>query len=174
MAAKMIKVTSKSSIFLQATPTNPRNWPLWRKWSIIAVIFLVDISVSWAASGFSPATKSFSEDFDVSTEVATLGLSLFILGLAIGPMTLAPLSEVGERYVSRAKKLSTLTSAKYFGRSPVYIVSYGVFLFLLAGTALVRDLTGFLVLRTLSGIFSVGKFDQYSDSGMVSETAVWL
>lgn len=113
----------------------------------------------------------------MSTEVATLGLSLFILGLAIGPMTLAPLSEVGERYVSRAKKLSTLTSAKYFGRSPVYIVSYGVFLFLLAGTALVQDLAGFLVLRTLSGIFSsatVGKFDQYSDSGMVSESVVWL
>lgn len=88
---------------------NPRNWPLWRKWSIIAVIFLVDISVSFAASGFSPATKSFAEDFDVSTEVATLGLSLFILGLAIGPMTLAPLSEVGERCVSRPKKPSTLT-----------------------------------------------------------------
>lgn len=84
--------------FPPGDPTNPRNWPLWRKWSIIAVIFLVDISVSWAASGFSPATKSFSEDFDVSKEVATLGLSSFILGLAIGPMTLAPFSEVGERY----------------------------------------------------------------------------
>lgn len=32
--------------------------------------------------------------FGVSAEVGTLGLSLYVLGLALGPMGLAPLSEV--------------------------------------------------------------------------------
>jgi len=73
--------------------------------------------------------------FGVSAEVGTLGLSLYILGLSFGPMTLAPLSE-------------------YFGRSPIYIISYGVFLLFLLGSALVKNLGGFLVLRILSGIFS--------------------
>ena len=73
--------------------SNPRNWPLWRKWSIVGVIILIDFTVSWAASGFSPATMKFQKDFGLSTEVATLGLSMCVLGFAFGPMTLAPLSE---------------------------------------------------------------------------------
>lgn len=58
-----------------------------------------------------------------------------MLGSAFGPMTLAPLSE-------------------YFGRSPIYIVSYGVYLFFVLGTALVENVGGFLVLRFLSGWFA--------------------
>ena len=80
--------------FPPGDPENPRNWPSWRKWSIVMVIALVDLTVSWIASGFSPASTEFSEDFHVSTEVATLGLSLCVLAFGIGPMTLAPLSEV--------------------------------------------------------------------------------
>lgn len=64
-----------------------------------------------------------------------LGLSLYVLGLAMGPMTLAPLSE-------------------YFGRTLLYVVPYGIFLLFLLGTALVTDLGGFLVLRILSGMFA--------------------
>ncbi|KAM0795731.1 MFS multidrug transporter-like protein [Usnea florida] len=121
--------------FPSGDPENPRNWPTWRKWSIVIVIALIDLTVSFTASGFSPATKKFAKDFGVSSEVSTLGLSLCVLGFALGPMTLAPLSE-------------------YYGRSPIYIGSYGVFLFFVLGTALVQSLGGFLVLRFLSGWFS--------------------
>jgi hypothetical protein len=34
------------------------------------------------------------KDFGSSQEVVTLGLSLFVFGLAVGPMVLSPLSEV--------------------------------------------------------------------------------
>ena len=121
--------------FQPGDPANPRNWPEWRKWSIVGVIILIDLTVSWAASGYSPGSTKFSKDFDVSAEIATLGLSLYVLGLAFGPMTLAPLSE-------------------YFGRSPIYIISYAVFLLFLMATALVQTLGGFLVLRLISGLFS--------------------
>ncbi|CAJ2505244.1 Uu.00g126380.m01.CDS01 [Anthostomella pinea] len=116
-------------------PSNPRNWPSWRKWLIVAAITPIDLSVSWGASGFSPAAASFRADFDVSETVATLGLSLYILGLAFGPMTLAPLSE-------------------FFGRSVIYIGSYAVFLLFLAATALVQSVPGFMVLRFFSGMFA--------------------
>ena len=39
------------------------------------------------------------EQFDVSQEVATLGISLFVLGFAIGPLFWAPLSEMYGRQV---------------------------------------------------------------------------
>ena len=80
--------------FQPGDKSNPRNWPLWRKWSIVGVIIPIDLSVSWAASGFSPASMRFQKEFGISSEVATLGLSLYVIGLALGPMTLAPLSEV--------------------------------------------------------------------------------
>lgn len=75
-------------------PANPRNWSKFQKWKIIIPITLIDLSVSWGASGYSPAEKNFIADFGVSEEIGTLGLSLYILGLAFGPMSLAPLSEV--------------------------------------------------------------------------------
>lgn len=117
--------------FNPGDPSNPRNFPSWRKWLIVASIALIDLSVSWGASGFSPATEGFEKEFDVGAEVGVLGLSLYVLGLALGPMTLAPLSE-------------------YYGRTVMYVVPYGIFLLFLVGTALVQSLAGFLVLRVVS------------------------
>lgn len=114
---------------------DPRNWTPLRKWLMVAAIIPIDLSVSWGASGFSPAAADFANDMHVSHQVATLGLSMYVLGLAFGPMSLAPLSE-------------------YFGRRPVYVVSYAVFLLLLLGTTFVESLPGFLVLRLFSGYFS--------------------
>jgi len=116
-------------------PEDPRNWPRLRKWLMVAAIVPIDLSVSWGASGFSPVASDFANDVAVSPHVAILGLSLYVLGLAFGPMSLAPLSE-------------------YYGRRPVYIVSYGIFLLLLLATSYVESLAPFLVLRLFSGYFS--------------------
>ncbi|KIX93496.1 uncharacterized protein Z520_10674 [Fonsecaea multimorphosa CBS 102226] len=119
--------------FPPGDPADPRNWPVWRKWTIVASITLIDLTVSWGASGFSPASEKFTKHFHVSTEVGVLGLSLYVLGLAFGPMSLAPLSE-------------------YYGRTPLYVLPYGTYLLFLLGTALVDNLGGFLVLRFFSGL----------------------
>jgi len=75
--------------FQPSDPEDPRNWPRWKKWSIIGSIILVDLSVSFGASGFSPAETSFEKDMHVSSVVATLGLSLYVAGLAWGPVCYA-------------------------------------------------------------------------------------
>lgn len=77
-------------------PDDPRNWPRWKKWLIIGPIVLIDLSVSWGASGFSPASSKFADDFGLPSGLGALGLSAYVLGLAFGPMTLAPLSEVSQ------------------------------------------------------------------------------
>lgn len=121
--------------FRHGDPEDPRNWSPARKWLMIAAIVPIDLSVSWGASGFSPVSADFAKDLNVSNEVATLGLSLYVLGLAFGPMSLAPLSE-------------------YYGRRPVYVVSYGIFLALLLASSFARSALLFLILRVLSGYFS--------------------
>lgn len=115
--------------------SNPRNWPSWRRWSIVAVIVPVDLTISWGASCFSPGAGKFEKEFEVSHLVGTLGLSCYVLGLAFGPMTLAPLSE-------------------YYGRSPIYIFSYAINLLFIVGAALVQNVGGFLILRFLSAFFA--------------------
>lgn len=116
-------------------PENPRNWPNWRKWSIVVSIVPIDLTVSWLASGFSPALTKFRDEFGVSSEVGTLGLSLYIFGLALGPMVTAPLSE-------------------FYGRSPVYLIGYFVFLLFIMASALAPDVGGFLPIRFICGLFA--------------------
>ncbi|KAK7964287.1 hypothetical protein PG988_011261 [Apiospora saccharicola] len=150
--------------FAPGDPGNPRNWPSWKKWLTVAVITPIDLSVSWGASGFSPAADSFRADFGLSETVAVLGLSLYILGLAFGPMSLAPLSE-------------------FFGRSVIYKGSYAVFLVLLAGSALSQSLVGFMVLRFFSGFFaavtianfggSIADMWQHDETGAAMSIYLW-
>ena len=74
--------------FSHGDPEDPRNWPRWKKWLMIGPILLIDLSVSWGASGFSPASKKFAEDFGLPSGLGTLGLSTYILGLAFGPVSI--------------------------------------------------------------------------------------
>ncbi|KZP27429.1 hypothetical protein FIBSPDRAFT_928216 [Athelia psychrophila] len=69
---------------------------------------LKNLSVSWGAGGFSLAGGLFRREFGVLTEVAFLGVSLYVLGLALGPMLLALLSEVlvaSHRYWPRSLRI---------------------------------------------------------------------
>jgi MFS family permease len=72
--------------------------------------------------------------FDVTTEIATLGVSLFVLGFAVGPLVWAPLSEV-------------------YGRQIVFAISYGAFTALNAGAIGSKDIQTLLVLRFFAGAF---------------------
>ena len=72
------------------------------------------------------------KEFHVSSEVTTLALSLYVLGFAVGPVLLAPLSE-------------------YFGRQPVYIVSWFVLFIFQLPVALAPNIGTILVSRFIGG-----------------------
>jgi len=55
---------------------------------------LMTVSVTFASSVFSTATRVTARKFHVSEEVMVLGTSLFVLGFAFGPMVFGPLSEL--------------------------------------------------------------------------------
>ena len=93
-------------------------------------------------------------DLHVGSEVAILGVSLFVLGLGelhiqsvffgalvltdcsgIGPLLVGPLSEV-------------------YGRSPIYIVSYTVFFALSWAVAFPPDISVYLIFRFFTGFCS--------------------
>ena len=90
---------------------------------------------AFASSIFSAATTAVALQFGVSTEVGILGLSLYVLGFATGPLLWAPLSEL------RGRKL------------PLMISMFGFSIFSI-GTAVGKDLQTVLICRFFGGVFA--------------------
>jgi MFS transporter, DHA1 family, multidrug resistance protein len=67
-------------------PGNPMNWSRTKKWIITIVLGLMTFCVTFASTVFSTATVPTAIEYGVSTEVTTLGTSLFVLGFAVGPL----------------------------------------------------------------------------------------
>jgi DHA1 family multidrug resistance protein-like MFS transporter len=86
---------------------------------------------AFTSSIFSTATRTVAAQYHVSTEVGLLGLSLYVLGFALGPTFWAPLSELrGRRLpivlsmfgfsifqvgVAAAKDLQTIFLCRFWG-----------------------------------------------------------
>ena len=71
---------------------NPMNWSSSRRWFITVIATVSVFAVTLTSSAYSVSANEVFQDFDdISSEVFTLGLSLFVLGFAIGPALWGPL-----------------------------------------------------------------------------------
>ncbi|KAF4255291.1 hypothetical protein CNMCM8714_004455 [Aspergillus fumigatus] len=114
-------------------PINPKNWPKHRKWTHIVIISLLALTTNMAPTMCAPGISGISADLDItSSAVSTLAITLYVLGLAIGPMFMSPVSEV-------------------YGRVPVYHAANIIFVAMIIGSALSWNLAQFLVFRFISG-----------------------
>lgn len=80
---------------------NPRNWSLHRRWGVIIIVSTYTFLSPLSSSMIAPALPQISADFNLTSSVLqSLMLSVFVLAYAIGPLLLAPLSEMfGRRIV---------------------------------------------------------------------------
>ena len=83
---------------------------------------------------YSPGVRQIAHDFDVSQEVATLGVSLLLFGFGVGPLIWAPLSEV-------------------YGRKLAVLVPYAIGICFTFGTATAKDIQTVLITRFFAGFF---------------------
>lgn len=117
-------------------PANPLNWSQPKKvWVTFNLCFLT-FSIYFGASVISPAIQDIAAFHGVGIVVATLGITLFVVGYGVGPMVLSPLSEIPA-----------------IGRNPPYIITLAIFVVLQVPTAVIDSLAGFLILRFLAGVF---------------------
>ncbi|KAL4972901.1 major facilitator superfamily domain-containing protein [Aspergillus desertorum] len=70
------------------------NWPTRKKLIVSALLAFTTFNSTFTSSIFSSANSAVSAKFNVSTEVGTLGMSLYVLGFAFGPTLFSPLSEL--------------------------------------------------------------------------------
>ncbi|KAK5768491.1 GTPase-activating protein [Elasticomyces elasticus] len=117
-------------------PANPLNWSTTKKFFVTFQICLLTVSIYTGSSIYTPAIPNVAESFGVSTVAATLGLTLFVLGYALGPMLFSAMSEV-----------------PYIGRGPVYLGTLAIFVALQAPTAKASNFGMLMAFRFLTGFF---------------------
>lgn len=115
---------------------NPHNWTNRKRALIATIICLYTFVVYTTSAIYTSSTEGIMKEFGVDTLLATLGLSLYVLGYGIGPLVFSPMSEI-----------------PVIGRNPVYIVTMFLFVIISIPTALVKNFAGLMVLRFLQGFF---------------------
>ncbi|KAI0426774.1 major facilitator superfamily domain-containing protein [Xylaria sp. FL1042] len=78
-------------------PENPYNWPKWKKNLQLAAAATVSFTGSVGTSIISPAHQQLIDEFGVSSTVAFLPLTTYVLALGLGPVIGGPLSEAAGR-----------------------------------------------------------------------------
>ena len=115
---------------------NPQNWSNSKRFFVALIVCAYTFAVYTGSAIYTSGEAGVIEEFGVSPTDASLPLSLYVLAYGIGPLIFAPLSEI-----------------PIVGRSPVYAVTFLIFLILSIPTALVKNFAGLLVLRFLQGFF---------------------
>lgn len=85
-------------------PENPKNWSKNRKWLATLTVSLFTFISPVSSSMIAPALTDVQASLNVHSSALTgLAMSVFILGFAIGPLLLGPLSEIfGRRIILQA------------------------------------------------------------------------
>lgn len=114
---------------------NPRDWPLWyRGWVLFCIAFSTWVVVLYSTS-YTASIPGLMLEFDVADQtIATLGVTSYLVGLAVGSLVLAPLSEL-------------------YGRRPVYLVCMACFTVLVIPTGLATSLVEIIVVRFFGYVF---------------------
>ncbi|KAL2074775.1 hypothetical protein VTL71DRAFT_8554 [Oculimacula yallundae] len=120
--------------YIENDRRNPMLFPQWKKWMITILVAIATLAVAFVSSAYSGGIEEILATFKVSTEVATLGISLFVLGFAIGPLLWAPLSEL-------------------YGRQVLFFGTYAMLTAFNAGAAGSQNIETLIILRFFAGAF---------------------
>ncbi|KAJ8503481.1 hypothetical protein ONZ45_g10830 [Pleurotus djamor] len=94
----------------ESHPANPRNWSPKEKWTAVAIVALYTFGPPLASSMMAPGLPEVAMNFGITDQtVLALTLSIFLLSFALGPLILAPLSEIyGRTWVLHIANLLTI------------------------------------------------------------------
>src|SRR5947207_2894439 len=118
-------------------PDDPRNPMLFsnlKKWSITILVSVATLAVALISSAYTGGARQILIEFSVNDEIVTLGISLFVLGFAIGPLIWAPMSEL-------------------LGRQILFITTYCALTAFNAGAAGSQNIQTLIILRFFAGSF---------------------
>ncbi|KAL4786577.1 major facilitator superfamily domain-containing protein [Aspergillus varians] len=119
-------------------PNNPLNWPKAKKNIQVVFVSIFTLYANLAATMFAPGAAELIQEFRVTNStVAAFTVSIYVLGFALGPLILAPLSEL-------------------YGRLKIYHGCNLVYFAFTAGCAFSTNIAMFLVFRFICGCAASG------------------
>ncbi|KAH6624032.1 major facilitator superfamily domain-containing protein [Chaetomium sp. MPI-SDFR-AT-0129] len=122
----------------QDDPSMPLNFPSSKKWLIVSLLSGITVLTPFASSILAPGIGTVNKEFGNENDViGTMTVSVYLLGYVIGPLFLAPLSEL-------------------YGRRPVLTAANTFFCLWLIGCALAPSIESLIVFRFFSGIGGSG------------------
>ncbi|ANB14444.1 Tpo1p [Sugiyamaella lignohabitans] len=121
--------------FSKGDKENPQNWSLRKKSLHTAFYGLTTFAAQFNSAVMSPTVPHLMDSFGISREVAILGTSLYVLGIAFGPSVFAPYSEMN-------------------GRKMGVMLPFFISLIFTAGTASSDNISAILCTRFFAGFFA--------------------
>ncbi|KAH0592791.1 hypothetical protein MHUMG1_09436 [Metarhizium humberi] len=129
----------------------PRKWPAWYRAISLTFISFATLVVIMASTAYAIGIPGMAKDFGIENRTAlTLGVSTYLFGLSLGPLVLAPISDM-------------------YGRRPVYMVSLFSFAILLIPSAVAPNLATILITRFMAAF--TGSVVMSSAPGTLNELA---
>ncbi|KAK9470224.1 major facilitator superfamily domain-containing protein [Dipodascopsis tothii] len=115
-------------------PLNPMNTSDRKKFFLILLISLNTFITPLASSMFAPGVKAMDKEFDNDNALlSTMVISIYVLGFAIGPLFIAPLSEL-------------------YGRQIIYRLSTILFTVFTIGCGECQNFASLMILRMICGL----------------------
>ncbi|KAF7155444.1 hypothetical protein CNMCM5623_007515 [Aspergillus felis] len=119
-------------------PANPLNWPKAKKKVQVIFVSIFTLYANLAATMFAPGAAELANEFHLTNStIEAFTVSIYVLGFALGPLLLAPLSEL-------------------YGRLIIYHVCNLFYFAFTAGCAFSTDVAMFLVFRFICGCAASG------------------
>lgn len=114
--------------FADGEQGNPQNWPLWYKGLILIVMSYATTAVVLFSTSYTSAIPGMQKSFGISNSEGILGVTTYLIGMAVGSVILAPLSEM-------------------YGRRPIYVAALGGFVVFVIPCAVAKNIETILVAR---------------------------
>ncbi|KAI0102741.1 major facilitator superfamily domain-containing protein [Nemania sp. FL0031] len=122
----------------QDDPRIPFNFSPGEKWLWVGLLSVITLLTPFASSILSPAITALDKEFHNNNEVlGSTTVSIYLLGYVVGPIIIAPLSEI-------------------YGRKPVLTAANTFFCLWQIGCALAPNIETLIISRFFSGVGGVG------------------
>jgi multidrug resistance protein len=114
--------------FAEGEQGNPQNWPLWYKAIILLIMSYATTAVVLFSTSYTSAIPGIQKSFGISNSEGILGVTTYLIGMAVGSVILAPLSEM-------------------YGRRPIYVAALGGFVIFVIPCAVAKNIETILIAR---------------------------
>ncbi|TDL20718.1 MFS general substrate transporter [Rickenella mellea] len=144
--------------FSENDPEDPKNWTPARKKFVVSILCALSFCAVFGSSSYAPGEVQIRRLYGVNADLSSLGLSLYVLGFAFGPL----LSTIIDACIGPLSEMK--------GRTLPYMISWPLLAAAIAPSAWVENFAVILVFRFLTGCCAACALNKhFSGGGIIAD-----